>query len=109
MTRDEVLAMVPGRELDALIEHEVIGTRRPAKGWTINPKHYSTDISAAWEVVDMLKATHWIDVSVGLTLEHLSPYMCQIGKHGAPGLIYAYGETSSEAICKAALLAVMDL
>lgn len=50
LTREEILAMSAGRELDDLIEFKVMGTSRPAKGFVINPKHYSESISAAWEM-----------------------------------------------------------
>lgn len=43
--------MLPGRELDALIAEKVMGI--PSRDVYLDPvKHYSTDISAAWEVVE---------------------------------------------------------
>ena len=48
--------MKAGRELDVLIAEKVLGLKRSGDlfaraEW---PKHYSTDIAAAWEVVEKL-------------------------------------------------------
>lgn len=68
MTRDEILAMPAGREMDALVAEHVMGLLNVHKyngEWihTRNPipfvgapivEYYSTDIAAAWEVVDKI-------------------------------------------------------
>ena len=82
MTRDEILAMEPGRELDALVAEHVMGleiivnpksamcTGCKIKGqgtWVViardyhewghkveRPSRYSADIAAAWQVVEKM-------------------------------------------------------
>jgi hypothetical protein len=69
MTRDDILAMEPGRELDALVAEKVMGWKdeRPQYdqcmvvnenvGGMLGPIRVfapSTDISAAWEVVEKM-------------------------------------------------------
>jgi len=119
MTREEVLALAPGRELDALVAEKVMGWEykdaiyswgevlRPSQwikpnGWPVDRVScYSTDISAAWEVVE----------EMGDCL-HLKQHGEQ-GEWEAWFCGYpnskAHGETAPETICKAALLAVMEL
>jgi len=66
MTHDEIDKMEAGRKLDALVAEKVMGLSGPFDvcdcGWpgnhigkTLIPP-YSTSISAAWEVVEKLKA-----------------------------------------------------
>jgi hypothetical protein len=43
--------MKPGKELDALIAEKIMGP---------NAKHYSTDIAAAWDVIEELARRHMI-------------------------------------------------
>jgi hypothetical protein len=129
MTRDEVLAMKPGRELDELVIRHImnipivesvdlfsqepfpaawwvedegwyIADERDEDGLIYRPFNPSEDISAAWEVVE----------EMGDCL-----HLRQHGEQGEWEAWFcgyptskAHGETASEAICKAALLAVMD-
>ena len=105
MTREEILAMQPGNELNMKVSEEVMGhivTEDKTFGYmerTIHPKEgdsiwgpvkpYSEDISTAELVVDRMiemgrkDAIHWADFGGG--------------KY-----------TEAEAICKAALLAVLE-
>ena len=124
MTRDEVLAMEPGRLLDALVAEYVVGMKEHRKAypesfderviWFRDPPNvtayyvpfYSTDISAAWVVVEKM-------------FEHGG---CEIGCYGSKsggkwfevnvitmnGEVTVTAHTAHEAICKAALLAVME-
>lgn len=120
MTRSEILAMPAGRELDRLIA-ALLGDREdPGDNWWHSPDGgkysaadggpwpCSTEIDAAWRVVDALS-----DKDYGLALEdwRISP--------GAPGqwgvMFYlpdghdtgqATGESAPLAICRAALLAL---
>lgn len=139
MTRDEILALKPGRELDALVAEKVMG-------WCVTPDEFkydpdndvevsyatseppedlpegypeglraitgtirchrlpdfSTDISAAWEVVGKLREMgggpdiRWDDAD--------RRWWCEVDKVWG----WATGETAPEAICKVALLAVME-
>ena len=121
MTRDEILAMKPGRELDARVAEKVMGwkTNWLKTDWweEINPNTHhhkglvkdfkpSTDISAAWEVVEKM----------------FERGGCEIGCYGSKsggkwfevivitmnGEVKVTAHTAHEAICKAALLAVME-
>lgn len=110
MTSDEIMKMRPGRELDAIVAEKMMGWEYfPAQvtgtfvrlGYFFDPvsgeahHHWSpsTDISAAWEVVEKFE---YIDVR-----SFKDHYGCTVyGKTMT-------GKTAPEAICKAALLAVM--
>lgn len=119
LTEQQIRDMEPGRDLDALVAEHVMGFVRADDDWTklsgwkkgengwTSAFKASTDISAAWEVVEKLRKTHWVDVRGGLKLEYVGPYMCEIGVYGVPGALYAEGDTAPEAICKAALIAHM--
>ena len=128
MTRDEIWKMEAGRELDALIHEQVFGKcahdwikvtnkpldkkgnsiykcskcgdRRPAReamGW----RNYSTDIAAAWQVVEKMSKLYHVEIEnfdngYGVTLDDYSQTW------------EAHADTAPLAICRAALLAVMD-
>ena len=99
--------MKAGRELDALVAEKVMGLTEEdwIAGPTGLPRPYSTDIAAAWEVVEKLRGTHrpfllshdfqdgfmkWPVVIVGF-----GAVVVHEGQYGAP-----------HAICLAALKAV---
>lgn len=113
--------MKAGRELDALIAEKVMGLGQyqgkwlepprdplsPVMGTLIDLPHYSTNIAAAWQVVEKLieskkimkiQAGHmgvWISISIPTnTLNYIK----------TPPEIYS--ETAPHAICLAALKAV---
>lgn len=112
-----------GRELDALVEQELFGnnlvwineqpyTRQYVDQRRIdsigmcadgNVPRYSTDIKAAWEVVEKLKLLE----RFSLTLQQLSPtntaWTLSDLRDGEP---IAWSETAPHAICLAALKAV---
>ena len=119
LDRDSILATQPGRELDALVEQYVFGNKvrwvqdlitdqypvSDQEGYIV--EYYSTDISAAWEVVE--ESLKW----GGLDLN------CHGSKSGTKWFVAATynkqgrcvsvtSHTAPEAICKAALLAVLD-
>lgn len=130
MTRDEVLAMKAGRELDNLVCELVMGIK-PVEVFDIGAWHipaggegdldvyvpvprYSLDIAAAWEVVEKICDTpgpdgdHWIwtldaEGVDGCYAEVLHPVFREYRTRQADAL------AMPEAICKAALLAVMGL
>ena len=145
VTREEILAMEPGRELDVSVAVNVMGWQRwESKGidkvWpVIVPPmgderhnwaaewdehgcphwmpHYSTDISAAWEVVEKMQNTpcrdgdHFCARVEGFKNAHEAAFFHHlVGIPGDDGLEYyeARGITAPEAICKAALLAVIE-
>ena len=84
--------MKPGRDLDALIAEKVMGSEN-------NCPHYSTDITAAWEVVEKF---HKIDVS-----HTFDGWFCSIDtsdEYGQNGTwSHAQGQSAPHAICLAAL------
>ncbi|MEC0241996.1 hypothetical protein P4H66_19520 [Paenibacillus dokdonensis] len=146
MTREEIMALEPGRELDAMIAEALFGWRKikgpqydydgpcesndvllpptitseeeafrfmPPRGvipytYFLNHK-WSTDISAAWEVVE--KMCH---ESLAFSFRLDYHYVLHFARfiHNDSSYELEDGEYKSrsapEAICKAALLAVMD-
>jgi hypothetical protein len=112
VTREEILAMDPGHELDELIAIHVMGYEksRMQDGWVrigalaTYPKRYSTDISAAWEVVEKFDE---ITIRRYETIGNESRFVCriQVNHHTQ---VTNCAKTAPEAICKAALLAVME-
>lgn len=115
------MGMNAGPELDALIASKVMGwTTQKAKsdgmefdqwlepasvGFVVQyrPPNYSTDIAAAWEVVEKLQARFLrVDVSAinsdGFTVKI---WVSEYADH-----IYAMGDTAPLAICLAALKSV---
>jgi hypothetical protein len=113
MTRDEILNMPAGREMDVTVGYHVMDLVAPPE---IYPE-YSTDIAAAWGVIERLMKldSHW---SPGVNWDDGDG-------DGNPMWIASftyYGEDESQfqqnevwnksaplAICHAALLAVMPL
>lgn len=103
--------MKPSRELDALVAKKVMGIKNADydHDGTDVPKPYSSDIAAAWQVVEKLHTQNW---SVHLDCsEYLGEDCggCDIRvecKVGARGRFYADASTAPHAICLAALKAV---
>lgn len=113
MTRDEILTMEAGRELDALMwmalhgqEPNILVCRhvdsdyQPHAGYPsghISPPHYSTDIAAAWEVIEKFP---------GASMRHTGKFwFCDLWQDDYE---YSQAETAPLAICRAALLVVME-
>jgi hypothetical protein len=122
--REQILAMKPGRELDALVAEKVMGLpnvrkymsryvhdNHPEKAWVtgiVDIPEYSTDISAAWEVVEKMHEWGGCEISCCGTGEKRW-YVVHTHTNTAP---YQKGinvtcNTAPEAICKAALLALI--
>lgn len=116
MTKEEILTMKAGEELDKLVAEalgdvsEVTGSDKcyrhfqenPAYGgWSI-PAPVSTDISAAWQVVDRL-----VDSVRHYMFDLRKVYVNTLWEASFQGRV-AQGVTAPEAICKAALLAELD-
>lgn len=110
MTRDEILAMPAGREMDALITEKVMSghVKRRSDGtphyltWT----PYSTDMGAAWEVVE--KMAHepfaWHIESVNI-VDGLMWFVCYWGDGSKAILDWSTDcESLTLAICRVALL-----
>jgi len=94
LTREQILFLKPGRELDALVARKLFGVLNPDSRW-----RPSEDISAVWEVVE--KMGDCLHLKQHGEQGEWEAWFC-----GYPNS-KAHGETAPEAICKAALLAVM--
>lgn len=110
MTDEEIRNMPAGREMDALIADrfnlytlsphfgdwfDVVRTETYTSSRYI--RQFSTDIAAAWEVVEKMKPRHLYLSNIGVG------WFCDFGMSAV------YGEpTASLAISRAALLAVQD-
>ena len=100
MTREEILAMRPGVELNLLVCEKVFDNKTFG-----SVKPYSTDISAVWRVLRKLREEYWcIEIKIAdtclVTMELLRtpPIKVEVGA----GTSF---DRLPEAICKAALLA----
>jgi hypothetical protein len=107
----------PGRELDALVAEKVMGRRftrhlcepgTPPHEWVDSDvPEYSTDIAAAWGVVEKLRE-HFAGVEVmALTKTNANPNYFE-AKLWANTWVHSFAEapTAPHAICLAALKAV---
>jgi hypothetical protein len=121
MTRDEILNMPAGREMDALVAEKVFGRKTAwfsgpggpvitggtmAKVSTWTPiKPYSTDIAAAWEVVEKMISNGW-----RFYLRAVGTYFeVEFQKGGSDGIHTGYidAETFPLAVGRAAILLEM--
>lgn len=144
MTRDEILNMPAGREMDVLISDKVFGMRLEknyglAGGyyWVGNGVHfgerpandveeYSTDIAAAWKVVEKISEMllseklsapngyNYLTLSqLGYKTGYAASFDCLFNDNWYEDIteykFAARAETAPLAICRAALLAVMEL
>ena len=121
MKREEVLQMKAGCKIDVLIAKHVMKfewsyidvppyeTRwinKSGDTFRIDELNYSTNIASAWQVVDMLCKPTGCDV---IKVCNRDPYFggdwsCNFGR----GFV-AFADTPSLAICRAALLVVMEV
>jgi len=119
-TRDEIVALAPGRDLDVLTLVHILGfietndlsmfvhdTYKNIRSNDV-PK-FSTNIAAAWQVVKYLQKH---DTHVGIHCWCNSPYMYSVDYQGA-GQFKSTTEgpfhTAPEAIIKASLLALLEV
>ncbi|MDK8182092.1 hypothetical protein [Paenibacillus sp. UMB4589-SE434] len=110
-TREQILSMPVGRELDAiaaqLTGYKSLTTNLNQDGTYGTLPRYSEDISAAWDLVDIMLKTHWVDMHCGRGTYDCQTYDCQIGKLSVIGSVHAEADTAPEAITKAAILAMI--
>ena len=111
MTRDEILNMPAGREMDALVAKNVMKLEFPVYEFDgykhqYKPKPYSTNIAAAWEVVDKINSQESL-YNFELSKDDKS-WMCEWWSKETQEPIWATADTAPLAICRAALLAVME-
>ena len=116
MNAEDILKMEAGREMDLLVSKLIVSKKIPATSWhngetiyyeDINENElrkmpdYSTDISAAWEVVKKLKE---ISAFVEVTLYDCGHNSCKLNPFKN---IYVEADTAPLAICRAALLTTL--
>jgi hypothetical protein len=125
MTRDEILNMPASREMDALVAEKVMefGVMRWINHPTYDPKiitpvemelpHYSTDISAAWQVLEQLRdpsesePDFWSITDAGIEQGWIVENIWAHHDGDIPNFA-VQAETAPLAICRAALLAVLE-
>jgi hypothetical protein len=111
MTRDEILSMEAGREMDALVARELFGGIKEYWDYGFTVPNYSVSIGAAWEVVEKMHERGYYfccarngkgatDASGNLDDSWYVDTGCIIELENQPTLPLA--------ICRAALLAVME-
>lgn len=103
MTRDEILNMPAGREMDYLIAEKVLELSILKDGTGIllpidlQVKNYSTDIAAAWGVVEKFP-------TMSLTFRG-KYWFCDLNQ---VDFDYTQADTAPLAICRAALLTLVE-
>lgn len=103
MTREEILAMRPGRDLDLLVCERVFDNKTFG-----SVKPYSTDISAAWPVVEeMLSLGFSFSLQKQIITGREPAWECCFFE-GPPASPIRGIKTAPEAICKAASLAKLE-
>jgi hypothetical protein len=101
MTRDEIMKLEEGREMDWAIQKHVI--RKPLGKWETYPFSYSVEIDDTWRLVEMLKE-NYLDFDLYYQAAR-GGWLCAFGPHLDKSPI---SRTAPLAICRAALLAVQD-
>ena len=133
----DVREMKPGRELDMLVAEKVMGCYRNGMGIFVNREgcyrseipNYSTDISAAWKVVEKIKRKEirgWGDIRLiwgnygpgttpkgpcgAMVYPNELAWICVIEQDvkGKSEFVSFAAETAPHAICIASLLATED-
>lgn len=116
MTMEELLAMEPGLKLDILVAEKIFNAKvrddsyadywfEEGEPMTFSMEGFetrfkpSTDISAAWEIVEKLSPRIMV-----LNRRHADVWHCKFYGNG-----FVEAETAPHAICLAALLEVMEL
>lgn len=115
LTAEAIDAMEAGREMDALVAERVFGGNvDPGKYMVVLPHGedayltwptFSTDIAAAWEVIDAM--THQGYSVVTQILSPKEPQSARIYTIGGRAISNSYGSTMPHAICRAALKATL--
>ncbi len=124
ITREEILNMPAGIEIDMLIATEVFKRtahpKNPKKflgrlGRYVSPRHYSHAISAAWEILEFISSKYECSTAIGREYPFQRGTYCARfvgGKlfYDTPELkMYALAETAPLAVCRCALLAVITM
>jgi hypothetical protein len=109
MNREEILNMPAGIEMDAMIGAKIFGIKQEEHSWSdlsgnqVTLGYFSTDIAAAFEVVEKLCRENGCDVVKVCKRdpELWGEWSCNFGL-GAE----AFADTAPLAICRAALLTI---
>lgn len=108
ITKDQILAMQAGIALDILVAEQVMGKKvyaghtkssSPQVLTTSEVPYYSTDISAAWKVVDWMFSNGWLRQRIIRSMDGV--WSVCFGLTGT----FVDADNAPEAICKAALVA----
>lgn len=94
--------MQPGSELDELVLNKVFGKTKGEVGWL---QSYSTDIRAAWDVVDKIRKKESLEFRMG-TESHSGYEYWVTFEADIRTTDDVWGESAPHAICLAALKAV---
>lgn len=113
LTKEQILAMKPGREMNRLIAETVLRTGNTSspvdfseKDWfdyhhdIIGVFHYSSNISDVWQVEEQIK-------KVSLTVEYTGALKQVVLSSGEYVGMFDFIHATPEQRCKAALLAVI--
>jgi len=120
---NDINNMEPGRELDAMVAEKVMGWRKgkvqrmpggiefdtwhfekDGRPWTHYDWDPSTNLLRAWEVVEKMKIAVIPQEQAPAELMYLARYE----RFPTANDIEVFAATAPEAICKAALIAVME-
>lgn len=96
--------MEAGRELDAMVVEKVMGVDITSGSHRV--PFYSTDIAAAWEVVEKLKSSSfYIEFYIEFYINRWQCHFCH-ETNGGVNCRRSYAPTAPLAICRAALKAI---
>ena len=117
MIKEEILAMKAGRELNIRVAEDIMGRKstkdeifgdmeRTSDGVFSTLQPYSEDISAAWQVMEKMKG-----YNPGITFDiHSQKWEAAFSAREADFTCpVVLANTVPEAICKAALLALLEV
>lgn len=106
MTREEILAMDPGRELNIVVAENVFELQGLHLMNEFLPD-YSGSISAAWEVVEKMRTNKiYLDIRVWPDEYQVLPHQDENNKLIDRWIVKS--PSLPESICKAALLSVLE-
>jgi hypothetical protein len=115
MTRDEILSMEAGREMDALVARRVmllpnVAQEKQRVSWADGNgfhlvEHYSTAISDAWQVVEKMRENFYALYIAGGSLYHVAFYNSDPPPGSSDMIVHP---SAPLAICRAALLAALE-
>ena len=106
MTREEIMSMNSGRELDVLIAKNVMGHEV-----FVEYTNYSTDVSAAWEIVEKFNGViiDRCDIKTGWRIGLAKDEFVTDSSNCITSDNLVEADTAPHAICLAALIAVMEV